>query len=211
MYFVILTPEHKEHDEPQRIQENMLKKETRKIYKEKRMKLSEAERIKLDDLMLIQFQTAELPFIHSLLSYWPIEENCEPDTHLFTEFLKFRNPELKVCYPVADFSTGIMGAVVTDIDTPFTKAELNIYEPANNDVLPAEEIDMIFVPLLAFDHHGYRVGYGKGFYDKYLAGCRKDCIKAGFSYFEPVSSIDDRNEFDVPLDLCITPQTVYVF
>ncbi|MEI9912176.1 MAG: hypothetical protein WDO71_22485 [Bacteroidota bacterium] len=83
----------------------MQKKEARKLYKEKRLRLSEAERSKLDDLMLIQFQTAELPFLASLLSYWPIEENNEPNTHLFTEFLRFRNPELKVCYPVSNFET----------------------------------------------------------------------------------------------------------
>jgi hypothetical protein len=47
----------------------MLKKEARKIYKEKRVQLSEAERSKMDDLMLIQFQTVELPFIESLRSY----------------------------------------------------------------------------------------------------------------------------------------------
>jgi 5-formyltetrahydrofolate cyclo-ligase len=86
----------------------MLKKEARKLYREKRMALSEKERTMLDDLLLIQFQTADLPFITSLLSYWPIEENHEPATHLFTEFLRFRNPELKACYPVADFSTGKM-------------------------------------------------------------------------------------------------------
>ena len=77
-------------------------------------------------------------------------------------------------------------------------------------LLPAE-IDLVFVPLLAFDKKGFRVGYGKGFYDKWLAGCRPDCIKVGFSYFEPVESIDDRHEFDVPLNLCITPHNVYVF
>jgi 5-formyltetrahydrofolate cyclo-ligase len=77
--------------------------------------------------------------------------------------------------------------------------------------MEAGELDMIFVPLLAFDTRGYRVGYGKGFYDKYLAGCSNDCIKVGFSYFGPVSSIDDHHEFDVPLDLCITPQNIYVF
>ena len=99
----------------------MLKKEARKLYKEKRLTLSETERSKLDDLMLIQFQTVDLPFLESLLSYWPIEENNEPDTHLFTEFLRFRNPELKVCYPVSDFKTMSMHAVATDIDTPFEK------------------------------------------------------------------------------------------
>jgi 5-formyltetrahydrofolate cyclo-ligase len=190
---------------------NMVKKDIRQLYKEKRFNLSEAERSKLDDLLLIQFQTVDLPFIDALLSYWPIEENNEPNTHLFTEFLKFRNPELKLCYPVSDFDELAMEAVATDIDTPFEKKELNIYEPEGGLVIPAIEIDMVFVPLLAFDKTGYRVGYGKGFYDKYLAGCREDCIKAGFSYFEPVDSIDDRRDFDVPLDLCITPQNVYVF
>jgi len=189
----------------------MLKKEARKLYKEKRLALSEKERVKFDDLLLIQFQSAELPFIESLLTYWPIEENQEPDTHLFTEFLKFRNPELKVCYPVSDFSNGTMQAAITDIDTPFTKTELNIFEPQSNDFLAAAEIDMVFVPLLAFDKNGFRIGYGKGFYDKWLPACRPDCIKIGFSYFEPIEAIDGLHEFDLPLNLCITPQNVYVF
>lgn len=189
----------------------MLKKEARKIYKEKRLNLSEKERVKLDDLLLIQFQSAELPFIESLLTYWPIEENNEPDTHLFTEFLRFRNPELKVCYPKSDFATGTMQAALTDIDTPFTKTELNIFEPQSNDMLTPGEIDMVFVPMLAFDEKGFRVGYGKGFYDRWLAHCRADCIKIGFSYFEPITSLDDRNEFDVPLNISITPHNLYVF
>lgn len=189
----------------------MQKKEARALYREKRMAVSEPERMKWNDLLLIQFQSAVIPFIGSLLSYWPIEENHEPDTHLFTEFLKFRNPEVKVCYPVSDFKTGTMQAVATDIDTAFTKKELNIYEPAAGEIIAPDQIDMIFVPLLAFDLQGFRIGYGKGFYDKYLGNCRPDCIKAGFSYFDPLESIDDRHEFDVPLDLCITPRNVYVF
>lgn len=189
----------------------MLKKEARQLYRAKRLQLSEKERIKLDDLLLIQFQSVELPFIESLLTYWPIEENNEPDTHLFTEFLKFRNPELKVCYPIANFANQSMQAVITDIDTPFTKTDLNIYEPKEGQILSAGHLDMVFVPLLAFDKEGFRTGYGKGFYDRYLVNCKKDCIKAGFSYFGPIDILEDRNEFDVPLDLCITPQDIYVF
>jgi 5-formyltetrahydrofolate cyclo-ligase len=189
----------------------MQKQEIRKLYREKRMKLSEAERSKLDDLMLIRFQTVKLPFLDTLLSYWPIEENNEPNTHLFTEFLKFRNPELRTCYPVSDFRMMTMQAIATDIDTPFEKTKLNIHEPDKGDIVPPGEIDLVFVPLLAVDGNGYRVGYGRGFYDKYLSECSKYCIKTGFCYFEPVDKVDDRNEFDIPLDLCITPQNVYVF
>ena len=105
----------------------MLKKEARKLYREKRDALSASERVKLDDLLLIQFQTAKLPFIYSLLSYWPIEENNEPDTHLFTEFLRFRNPEMKLAYPVADFKKKTIVAIATDIDTPFEKKNLELH------------------------------------------------------------------------------------
>ena len=104
-----------------------------------------------------------------------------------------------------------MQAIATDIDTPFEKRNGNIHEPDEGAPVPVIEIEMVFVPLVAFDQKGYRVGYGKGFYDKYLARCADDCLKTGFSYFDPVNSIDDRHEFDVPLDLCITPQNVYVF
>ena len=189
----------------------MLKKEARKKYREMRQKLTEAERDKFDDLLLINFQSAQLPFLDTLLSFWPIEENNEPNTHLFTEFLKFRNPELRTCYPVSNFEDLTMTAIATDIDTPFEKLHLNIHEPRAGTAIDAKEIDIVFVPLLAFDVHGYRVGYGKGFYDIYLKTCRKDCIKVGFSYFEPIESIDDRGKFDIPLDLCITPQNLYVF
>jgi len=189
----------------------MKKNEIRKLYREKRQSLSENERSKLDDLLLIQFQKVELPFINALLSYWPIEENNEPNTHLFTEFLKFRNPEMITAYPVSDFTNLSMDAVATDIDTPFRKTQLNIHEPEKGEVVLAKKLDMVFVPLLAVDKQGYRVGYGKGFYDKYLSGCRDNCIKTGFSYFEPIDKIIDKEDFDLPLDLCITPQAVYVF
>src|SRR5205085_8018926 len=103
----------------------MKKAAARELYKEKRSGLSDAERSKMDDLMLIQFQRVDLPFLQSVLSYWPIEENAEPNTHLFTEYLKFKNPEIRVCYPVSDFANLVMQAVATDIDTPFEKKNLN--------------------------------------------------------------------------------------
>ena len=189
----------------------MKKKELRKIYKEKRIQLSTAEKNKFDDLMLIQFQKAEIPFIQSLLSFWPIDENKEPNTHLFTDYLEFRNPELTIAYPRTDFMLDEMIAITVHPETDFIKNDYNIYEPSEGDVLPPDEIDLILVPLLAVDKNGYRVGYGKGFYDKFLASCKKECLKVGVSYFDPVDEITDKDEFDVPLDLCITPHHIYVF
>ena len=70
---------------------------------------------------------------------------------------------------------------------------------------------MVLVPLLNFDEEGNRVGYGKGYYDRFLAHCRPDCIKVGFSYFEPLDSIDDVHEYDIKLDYGITPGGIFVF
>jgi 5-formyltetrahydrofolate cyclo-ligase len=70
---------------------------------------------------------------------------------------------------------------------------------------------MAFVPLVAFDRKGFRIGYGKGYYDRYLKRCRPSIPMIGFSFFDPVERIRDINEFDVPLSLCITPSGIYEF
>jgi len=189
----------------------MLKSEARIIFSERRSSLTIQERAKNDDLLLIQLQKTDLPFITFLLSYWPIEEKREPNTHLFTDYIGFINPEIVVCYPKVDLSSFKMQSIQTNDDTRFMKNNYHIYEPQRGEVVSASSLDLIFVPLLAFDKKGYRVGYGKGYYDRYLAKCRTTCLKIGFSYFDPVDSINDTHEFDVPLDLCVTPTTVYAF
>ena len=189
----------------------MLKADARKLYRDKRTALTVPEKAKDDDLLLIQFQSLQLPFIHVLFTYWPIGESNEPDTHLFTAYIGFKNPALQILYPQADFVNRRMQAVEVNADTTFTLNQHNIHEPATGRIVGPESIDMVFVPLLICDQQGYRVGYGKGFYDKYLADCRTECIKVGFCYFDLPDKIDDRSEFDIPLDICITPYNVYVF
>lgn len=189
----------------------MQKSEARKLFKEKRLALTPREKAKLDDLLLIQFQKTELPFITFLLSYWPMETFREPNTNLFNDYIEFQNPELITCYPRINIVDNSLVAVQTNDDTRFRKNSLNIYEPEDGDKVNAAGIDMIFVPLLIFDKTGHRVGYGKGYYDRYLVQCRNECVKIGFSYFEPLDQIEGHSEFDVPLSLCVTPTTVYEF
>ncbi|HJS52384.1 MAG TPA: 5-formyltetrahydrofolate cyclo-ligase, partial [Pyrinomonadaceae bacterium] len=98
--------------------------------------------------------------------------------------------------------------------TPETRLLENFWgirEPPIDEAIDPSEIDLVIVPLLCFDERGFRVGHGKGFYDKFLAGCRADCLKVGFTFFPPTDPIDDIDEYDVPLDQCVTPERVYVF
>jgi 5-formyltetrahydrofolate cyclo-ligase len=69
----------------------------------------------------------------------------------------------------------------------------------------------VFIPLLAFDKSGHRVGYGAGYYDRFLSKCKPDCLKVGLSFFEPVDEISDADEFDVKLNHCVTPSKIWTF
>lgn len=189
----------------------MTKKEARLLFRQKRENLTAAEKLRLDDLVLIQFQKLQLPYLSIVLSFYPIIEKQEINTFIITDYLQFTNPDLQVAYPKIDIANHTMKAVVCDEEEEFEINSYNIPEPVSCEVIEASEIDMVLMPLLAFDKEGYRVGYGKGFYDRFLEGCRKDCIKIGLSYFEAIEAVDDANDFDVPLDLCITPQKAYVF
>src|SRR4028119_1799642 len=147
----------------------MIKQELRKIYKQKRSSLSATDRLKLDDLLLIQLQ--RLAFgnnIRVIMSFWPLEDYGEVNTHLYTRYLELAIPDLIVTFPVIDISNDEMRAVVVDEDTKFVKNRYGISEPEEGEEIPREEIDVVFVPLLAFDKNGYRVGYGKGYYDRFL-------------------------------------------
>lgn len=189
----------------------MLKIEARKIYNKKRAELSYTDKLKWDDLILINFQTIDFPFLNYVLSFYPMEEKNEMNTFLLSDYLHFKNPSLQTCYPKTDFTHHTMQAIATGADAIFEGNAQNILEPVSGHIIPANEIDLMIVPLLICDVHGNRVGFGKGFYDRYLKSCRDDCITVGVSYFEPIDAIDDADEFDVPLNFCITPQQAYVF
>ena len=165
----------------------------------------------MDDLLLIQFQQLNLPFLSLVMSFYPIEEHKEVNTFIITDYLSFINPGLQIAYPKTEMTTHTMQAIICDEEDAFETNSLNIPEPIKCEAVDPLQIDLVLVPLLVFDKDGYRVGFGKGFYDRFLQQCSEDCIKVGLSYFDPVDAITDRNEFDVPLDFCITPQKAYVF
>ena len=102
-----------------------------------------------------------------------------------------------------------MSARASRRDSELIENRWGIREPVSGEVLGPEQIDLVIVPLLCFDASGHRVGYGRGMYDRFLAGCRADCLKVGLSYFPPVAAIDDVSETDIGLDVCITPEREY--
>lgn len=138
-----------------------------------------------------------------------IEEKKEADTLFILHILAGKGKEIVVSK--SDFDSLSMTHFLVTDTTKFQKNCYNIPEPTAGLEVPVTKIEVVFVPLLAFDKLGNRVGYGKGFYDKFLSHCNPETIKIGVSFFETEDFIDDISEEDIKLDYCITPEKCYNF
>lgn len=189
----------------------MNKVEARKFFKQQRLALTTYQVNTGQDLILIHFQELNLPYLNFLHTYLPIYSNNEPDPGPLVDWLKFSNPGLQVAYPKinpADFS---MQHILEDSAAVFEENIYGIPEPVSGTIIEPFEFDLILVPLLGFDLLGNRVGYGKGYYDRFIAKCKKDVIKVGLSFLSPIDCIEDVDFFDKKLDFCITPERIYAF
>lgn len=187
----------------------MNKTTLRQKYKELRKQLSEEQ---LEEMSLaiankiLQLPIWELTYFHVFL---PITEQNEVNTEFILHALAGKDREIIVSK--ADFETRTMTHFLLTDNTKIKKNEYNIPEPVDGIEVPSHKIDVVFVPLLAYDKKGNRVGYGKGFYDKFLAECKPDVIKIGLSFFEPEEIIADVFEADVQLNYCVTPNSIHSF
>lgn len=189
----------------------MTKAALRKLYKEKRRLLSWKEKERWTDLILINFQKLDLPFINCVHTYLAIEGQNEVETENITRYIKFKNPGVKMVVPKINLDAGEMKHYIFNDDVEVTSNSFGIIEPVKGEKVDPGEIDLVLTPLLAFDKRGYRVGYGKAFYDKFFQQCKVDVIRIGLSFFEPEETIDDIDPYDVALHYCVTPHTVHTF
>ena len=187
----------------------MDKKELRKKYKTLRQTLSEKE---IEDKslaianQLIQMKIWDKLYYHLFLT---IAEQKEIDTEFILQVLAGKDKEIVISK--CEFSTlGMIHYLLTD-NTKIKKNSYNVPEPIDGIEVPDAKIDVVFVPLLAYDKAGNRVGYGKGFYDNFLSKCKPETIKIGLSFFPPEEIINGISENDVKLDYCVTPEMVLQF
>ena len=148
--------------------------------------------------------------IHTFL---PIQRQNEVDTWPIIHTLWARFGPLSVAVSVTDSISHTLSHYWLTPETTLTENHWGIPEPttAGKQILASTEFKIVLVPLLAFDLRGHRVGYGGGFYDRFLAECRPDCLKIGLSLVEPIDRIEAIEPTDIPLDACITPTQIRLF
>lgn len=187
----------------------MTKQQLRIGYISKRNRLSQVEYEDLCVKLFQQFQAVNLAGVSCVHLFLTIHKRKEPDTFIIRDWLKANHPQIKIVLPKTNFADNTMQSFADDDDLQLEVNAFGITEPMTGNEVDAVEIDLILVPLLAFDKQGYRVGYGKGFYDRFITQCRPDVQLIGLSFFGPVEKIEDLNGFDKPLTACITPAKIY--
>lgn len=185
------------------------KKDLRIAYKTLRLQLTpdQVEQKSLDIAnRLLQLPIWDFKCYHIFL---PIKKQNEVDTEFILHLLAGKDKNAIISK--SDFETREMTHFLLTDDTKIIPNPNGIPEPEDGIEIPADKIDVVFVPLLCFDDAGNRVGYGKGFYDKFLAKCKPETVKIGLSFFEAVDTWEDVFESDVKLDYCVTPEKTYSF
>lgn len=187
----------------------MNKAELRKKYKSLRNELTNQE---IEDYSLaIANQLLQLPiwgasFYHIFLT---IEEHKEINTDYILNILSGKDKNIVISK--SDFKTNTLNNYLLTDNTVIKKNSWGIPEPIDGIEINNNKIEVVFVPLLAFDVDGNRVGYGKGFYDNFLNACSPEVIKIGLSFFEAEQKIKEIQANDVALNHCVSPENRYQF
>lgn len=187
----------------------MNKSELRNKYKEKRKALPATV---VDELSMELANRAIKAPVWSHTRYHiflPIARQREIDTSYLLTVLQGKDKDVVISR--SDFNSGTMRHFLLTDSTVIKVNNFGIPEPESGLQVQSEDLDVIFIPLLAYDQKGNRVGYGKGFYDRFLSACRPEVMKVGLSFFPPEVHISDVSEDDIPLDMCITPEKIYDF
>ncbi len=182
----------------------MKKTELRKIYKKKRQELSFDKIEKLQNNIYQQVFEYNFSDVKNIHIFLPIETQKEINTYPIITFL--RDKRKKIIISKSDFSNNTLEHFFFDEKTKLVVNKYGIPEPIAAEKVNVKEIDLVFVPLLISDKQNFRVGYGKGFYDRFLSECQSGVITIGLNFFPPIFKIEDCNEFDVPLSVIKYPK-----
>ena len=184
------------------------KDDIREEYKEKRRNMSPDEKFRRDSAIckaaegLVSFRYAEYVLLYA----------AAPDEIDIYEIARaaFEKGK-KVCFPRCDKKTHTMKYHIVNSLDELSPDSYDLLEPAEDAPVYDPQSPggaVCFVPGLVYDRAGYRLGYGKGFYDRYLSGFSGCTI--GVVYSDYILKEVPRGRFDVTVDILLTEKGVRV-
>lgn len=182
----------------------MKKQRIREIYKQKRKELSENKRLAFQENIYQQIYKLKLSRVKNVHLFLSLTKFHEIDTLPIIRF--FRSQKKRIVVSKCDFKNKTLSHFYLEENTVLELNKFGVPEPVNAEQIHENKLDIVFVPMFISDAKNYRVGYGKGFYDRFLSNCKKDAKFIGLNFFKPIDKIEDVNTFDIPLHRVIYPQ-----
>ncbi len=186
----------------------MTKKELRHHYLQQRKELSRKQHQQLSRQITERVFQLILPSYQWIHVFLPLARQAEVALEPLITSLWECNK--KIVVPKL-MSQGEMTHNLWTQTTHWQKNNWGIIEPLASQEIRPDQIDPLIVPLLAVDQNGQRVGYGKGYYDRFLSQCSDQVHAMGVGFFPVVEVISDCEVTDIPLDSYITPIHAYFF
>jgi 5-formyltetrahydrofolate cyclo-ligase len=182
----------------------MKKQELRALYKQKRKDLTEIQIKGLQENIYQQIYNLDLSTFKNVHLFLSMPKFKEIDTAPLITY--FRNKNKRIVVSKCNFKDHTLSHFYLEENTLLSLNKIGVLEPMAAELVEENKLDLIFIPMLISDDKKFRVGYGKGFYDRFLSNCRKDAKFIGLNFFPPITAIEDKNEFDIPLHQVIYPK-----
>ena len=182
----------------------MKKQELRALYKQKRNDLTEIQIKDLQENIYQQIYNLDLSTVKNVHLFLSMPKFKEIDTAPLITW--FRNKNKRIVVSKCNFKDNTLSHFYLEENTVLSLNKFGVLEPVAAELVEENKLDLIFIPMLISDDKKFRVGYGKGFYDRFLSNCRKDAKFIGLNFFPPITAIEDKNEFDIPLHQVIYPK-----
>uniref|UniRef100_UPI00404AA7D8 5-formyltetrahydrofolate cyclo-ligase n=1 Tax=Fulvivirga sp. TaxID=1931237 RepID=UPI00404AA7D8 len=182
----------------------------REVYLSKRRFLSDDEYEFRNQKIAEHFMSSiDLDHVNTVHVFLSIVAKKEVDTHRIIDLIRKFNSEIDIVVPKT-LKTGHLKSYILNDNCIVEENKWGIPEPVDGDLADDGLIDLVLVPLIISDKHGDRIGYGKGFYDRFLETVPK-AKKVGLSLLPNLDKIEFIEPTDIKLDACITPNQVYHF
>lgn len=185
----------------------MTKSELRTLYTSKRKGLSSEEINEISLQILENLKTLDIWEKSVFHVFVPIAKNHEINTFYLVDYLFAQ--QKTVIVPKVEGLEMLNSKISPDVN--WTTGKFGVPEPLEYELIDSERIEVVFLPMLICDKKGNRVGYGGGYYDRFLANLNPNVLKIGLNFFSPISEIKDVESFDIPLDYCVTGKEIVSF
>lgn len=174
----------------------------RKIYLEKRLALTDEEYEKRNQQLIEKlFTTVDFNIVKYLHIFLPISKFREVNTWPIIDSIQAQYPSIKIAIPKVKGND--LAHYLYESKKQLKISKWGIEEPSYGTQVTPELFDVVLVPLLIADKHGNRIGYGKGYYDRFLPQCKLSCKVIGLSLFPTIDTLECISATDIALDKII--------